>query len=318
LLALAVALFAPFAMFIANRGLQLRDALPIVYISYAALGIGSASLIGWLRRHVDVPHAGRLIAAGVAAIGVAFAAQQAAAFQREGGEAAPAWDSPFVESAAAWMSGNLPPGANVLSSRLYFSSLHTATHGRFRIRQMPTVRVELDSTQSPHLVEARSNLFRWEDERLRPTRDGDTWLFLRRFPDKGYWVGLSQEELLEYIVANEIDYVVLTGEDVAFSTLQYADYFGGHAAFTLLHRIRASSTEQFFAYAVDRDALFRRLHSTVMSPADLIAFERASSMSRREIEAALGTPLRVTDLERGLSVREEWAALGGLDLGLKP
>jgi hypothetical protein len=141
-------------------------------------------------------------------------------------------------------------------------------------------------------------------------------LYLRRFPEKGYWVGLRQEELLEYIVAHEIDFIVLTGEDVAFSTLQYADYFAAHPAFALIHRTRVSSSDQFFAYAVDRGLLFHNYHSTAISNSDLSELKRQSGMTAGEIERELGTPLRITDLERGLSTREEWAAISGIDFGL--
>jgi hypothetical protein len=203
----------------------------------------------------------------------------------------------------------------VLSTRLYFSALHTETGGRFEIRQMPTVRVDIEPG-SRGLLTPASNLFRWEDRSVRPPRTGDGWLYLRRFPGKGYWVGLRQEELLEYIVAHDIEYVVLTGEDVAFSTLQYADYFSAHPAFSLLHRLRASETDQFFAYAVDREKLARNIHSMAISRADLAALEREAGMSRAQIERAVGQPIRVTDMERGLSQREEWAAVSGIDFGL--
>jgi hypothetical protein len=39
-------------------------------------------------------------------------------------------------------------------------------------------------------------------------------------------------------------------------------------------------------------------------------------MSVEEMESAIGTPVRVTDFERGLSTREEWAAISGIDFGL--
>jgi hypothetical protein len=320
----AALLFAPFALFIANRGLQLRDALPIVYLSYVALGVTVATLLPRLRSALDVPHGASLLYGGLVFAGIAFAVHQAGVFRSDNDEAASigvradSWDSPLVHEIAGWMSANLPDGANVLSSRLYFSALHTETDGRFHIRQMPTVRVDVNrapETGTPLLV-ARSNLFRWEDHEVRPTQPDDTWLYLRRFPGKGYWVGLRQEELLEYIVARDIDFVVLTGEDVAFSTLQYADYFAAHPAFTLLYRMRASESDQFFAYAVDRQMLFHNVHSTAISPSDLAALQQQSGISATEIERALGTPIRVTDLERGLSTREEWAAISGIDFGL--
>ncbi|HEY8172849.1 MAG TPA: glycosyltransferase family 39 protein, partial [Dehalococcoidia bacterium] len=45
LIAISAILFGPFAVFIANRGLQLRDALPLVYLSYVVLGMAVADAL---------------------------------------------------------------------------------------------------------------------------------------------------------------------------------------------------------------------------------------------------------------------------------
>jgi len=322
LLAVAALLFAPFALFTANRGLQLRDALPIVYLSYVALGVATAVVMANLRERIDAPFGEVLLYGGLAVAGVALAVHQTASFLAERSETSSAavradnWDSPFVRQISDWMSAHLPEGSHVLSSRLYFSSVHVNTDGRFRIRQMPTVRVDPEAGQDGLLV-PRSNLFRWGDHALRPSLPSDNWLHLRRFPGKEYWVGLRQQELLEYITEHEIDYILLTGEDIAFSSLQYADYFSGHPAFTLLHRIRVSAADQFFVYAVDRDALFVKEHSMAISPSDAADLERETGMSLQEIAVALGSPVRVTDYERGLSAREERAVIAGIDLGMR-
>jgi hypothetical protein len=181
---------------------------------------------------------------------------------------------------------------------------------------MPTVRFDVEPANANLLVPG-SNLFRWEDPRTYPSSPSDSWLHLRQFPEKDYWVGLRQQELLAYLVAHEIDYVVLTGDDGVFSSLHYAAYLSGHPAFTRLHTVSASPAEQAYVYAVDRDALFLKEHSTAISPADAAALVRESGMSIDEIAWALGTAVRVTDGERGLSTREEWAAIAGLDLGLR-
>lgn len=319
LIALAALLFAPFALFTANRGLQLRDALPVVYLSYVALGVVGAYALARARESIDTPLAEALLCACIAVAALALALQQTGAFRAGNARASGAplgaenWDSPFVKEIALSMDASLPAGAHVLSSRLYFSSLHVETDGRFRIRQMPTVRVEIDPQRDGLLV-PQSNLFRWEDQDLMPARTSDVWLSLRRFPGKGYWVGLREQELLEYIRANDIDYVVLTGEDAAFSSLQYAGYFSGNPAFTLLNHIRASASDQAFIYAVDRNALVVTEYSLAISPADAASLERESGMTLDEVAAAVGQPLRITDADRGLSVREEWAAIAGVDL----
>ena len=57
------------------------------------------------------------------------------------------------------MEEHLPAGSTVLMSRLYFSSIHVETKKRFRVKQLPTVRIDIDPKREP-LLEARSNLFR--------------------------------------------------------------------------------------------------------------------------------------------------------------
>jgi len=160
-----------------------------------------------------------------------------------------------------------------------------------------------------------SNLFRWEDGDVYPPAASDTWLRLRQFPGKNYWIGLRQQELLAYIVEHEIDYVVLTGDDGTFSSLHDASYFGAHPAFTLVHWAGETPAEQLYVYAVDREALFVKEHWTSISPADAAALERESGMSIDLVAWTLGTPVRVTDGERGLSPREELAARADADLG---
>jgi 4-amino-4-deoxy-L-arabinose transferase-like glycosyltransferase len=312
-------LFAPFALFIANRGLQLRDALPIIYLSYIALGVAVAWLITKLRASTDIAYGAQIAAAGLAVAAIALAVHQASAFREAGGEtssaeAAADWDGRFARDSAGWLAANLPGGAHLLTSRLYFSSLYVRTEGRFTIRQMPTVRVEVEPGGEGLLV-PKSNLFRWGDTTVAPSADSDSWLHLRRFPGKGYWIGLRQQELLAYLVAHEIDYVVLTGDDGTFSSLHYASYFSGHPAFTLIHSAHVSAADQLFVYAVDRDALFVKEHSTAISPADAVSLRRESDMSLEAIAAALGSRVRMTDGERGLSPREEAAAIAGVDLG---
>src|SRR6185295_17198522 len=137
------------------------------------------------------------------------------------------WDSDFVGEIAASMDAHIPPGATVVSSRLYFSSLYVHTNERYRIRQMPTVGVAIGHSESD-LLTRRSNLFRWEDPEVRPAQSGDTWLWLKRFEGKNYWVGLGEQELLEYLRAHDVAFLVLTGEDLAFSSLTPAAYLTGN------------------------------------------------------------------------------------------
>lgn len=321
LIALAALLFLPFGLFSANRALQLRDALPIVYLSYVALGVAGASVIGVVRRLVRQPIGDVLLSATLIVFGLTFVFQQVLAFQLKNDDAAAigasvradSWDNPFVRYTSGWLDANLPPGSHILSSRLYFSSLYVGTEGRFSIRQMPTVRVDVDGTRTG-LLTPKSNLFRWGDETFRPGGADDRWLYLKQFPVKNYWVGLSQRELLGYIAAHDIDYVVLTGEDAAFSSLSYAGYFSGHPAFKLRYTEAYSPSDQLFVFDVDRSKLDLRPYSTAIAPTSAAALERETGMDVGQLSWVLGTPLRVTDSDLGLSARERWAAIAGLDL----
>jgi hypothetical protein len=320
LLLVAAALFAPFALFAANRWLQLRDALPLVYLSYVALGVAASDLLFGARHRMNDWGATPVLAAAACGIAAAFIAHEALTFrdvtdrEQAARTEAGSWDSPYTRSVAAWMEENIPEGSNVLTSRLYFSGIHVQTDARYSIRQLPTVRVSIDPDASP-MVQARSNLFRWGESDLRPTQAGDTWLHLQQFPGKGYWVGLSEEELLEYIELNQIEYVVLAGGDVAFSSNAYAWYFSAHPAFSLLGTIDGTGSDRMFGYAVDRSKLEPVGHSTSMPPRSFAAFEAQTGLSLAQASSALGTPLYVTDQDAGLSERELAAALSGEDPG---
>lgn len=314
LLLIAAALLAPFALFAANRGLQLRDLLPLVYVSYVLLGLAAADVIRTIARVIDDATGEMFVYGALAVALVAFAAQQTLAF-RDANAAAAAigvrvdnWESPFVRDSAAWIEANLPESSRLLTSRLYFSSLHVETDAQFEIRQLPTVRVDVDASRTP-MLDARSNLFRWGDDDLRATQPEDRWLSLKQFPGKDYWIGINQQELYAYIAEHESDYLVLTGEDVAFSSLSYASVLTAHPAFRLIHWERATAGDQLFVYAIDHSRLAVVDAPLAISPRDLASLSRETGLNRAGIEAALGQPLRVTDANWGLSEREQYVAV---------
>jgi hypothetical protein len=304
----AALLFAPFALFVANRGLQLRDALPLVYLSYIVLGLAAADAWRVVSARDDAPFAPIALTV-VCVLGAVFVAQQTIDLRRDNAAASTddvrvdSWENPFALEIAAWMDANLPDGARVLSSRLYFSSLHVRTGARFEIRQLPTVLVDITPGDELMLT-PRSNLFRWGDRGLRAGDASDRWLYLKRYPVKGYWVGLSQDELLDYMRTHQTQYVVLTGDDVAFSSVVYAGYFDAHPAFTLLWHRRARPGDEAFVYAVDPAQLAPIDYPMAVTPSDLQRLVQQSEMSADAIGRRLGVPLRATDLERGLSDRE--------------
>jgi len=320
LLAVLAALFAPFAIVAADRWLQLRDALPLVYLSYVALGVAAAGAWPIVRRMVEGSGAMPILAVVAVIAAAGFAAHEAAVFRGTTGRESRAraesgsWDSPYTRGVAAWMTDTIPAGSNVLMSRLYFSSIHVETDGRYRIQQLPTVRVDIN-TADGSLLAARSNLFRWGESDLRKTEPGDTWLYLQQFPQKEYWVGLSEQELLTYVAEREIDYLVLTGEDVAFSSNTYAWYFTANPAFTLMASQAGTGGDRMFAYSIDRSRLRPMDHSTAMTPRGFQALEEETGMSASQISARLGTPIYVAEGDGGLSDRELAAALEGREPG---
>jgi hypothetical protein len=255
-----------------------------------------------------------MLVGALAMLGVIFVVQQNAAFRDQNerlasiGIDASSWNNAFVRDNAAWMATHLPEGSHVLSSRLHFSSLHVNSGGRLYIHQMPTVRVDIDPARDGMLVPA-SNLFRWGEIEVRPYRRGDDWLYLRQYPGKEYWIALSQQELMEYIGTREIDYVTLTGDDGTFSSLAYASYFSMHPAFTLMYHQRHSHEEQFFVYGVDRAKLGSIDYAMTTSPASFDALQRHTGLTPAALEWRLGVPIRVSDVETGLTPREELEAL---------
>jgi 4-amino-4-deoxy-L-arabinose transferase-like glycosyltransferase len=313
----AASLFIAFVLHAANREAQLRDALPLVYLSYVALGLATA----WGVQKLSVLLAHRaaepLLITMLAVLGAIFVVQQGAAFRDENVAAtevdgASSWDSEFVVKNAAWMSEHLPEGSRVLSSRLFFSSLHVNSEARFHIYQMPTVRVDIDPSTESFFV-PRSNLFRWGEHEVRPYETGDEWLYVRQYPGKDYWIALSQGELMDYIEHRDIEYVTVSGDDMTFSPLAYALYFSAHPAFDLIYHDARSATEQFFVYRVEPSRLGIVDLPIMTSASSRDSLQRETGMTLTALERRLGQPLQLTDLEAGFSPREEQDAVSIAD-----
>ncbi len=256
LLAVAAALFLPFAIFVANRSLSLRDLVPLIYLSYAALGAGAVWLAGWGERLAKAQRAPGLRTAGVIAIAAMtalIAVQGVGRVDRVPAASLDAdWDNGLARAAAAWLDANLPAGTPVMSTRLYYSHLYFLTSGKFPIHQAPTVLVD------PHLDAAEpltrvSTLFRWED--LLPAQSGDRWLYLARYPVKGYYIGLSEDDLLADLKDRDIGYMVVSLTDAGFSSPSLLAYFEANHAFRLVYSRGATERDLVRIYQVDRDAL---------------------------------------------------------------
>jgi 4-amino-4-deoxy-L-arabinose transferase-like glycosyltransferase len=256
LLLLGLLLFLPFALFVANRNLHVRDMLPLVYLSYLALGRGAVDGARWLAELSSeaMPRVAGVVAAMVmiAAFGW-FAVAQAERFAAErddfhaGVVSQQHWDNALARDTAAWISDHVPPGTPVMSTRLYYSHLYTLTGARYPWWQLPTVRVDFEG--DPPAPVRRSTLFRWEDHRL-PDGPGGPWLYLQRYPAKGYYIALSEQDLIDEIAEHDIGYFVLTGDDAGFSSLSLRAYFDNHPYFEKVKSFVVDDANQAHIYRV--------------------------------------------------------------------
>lgn len=262
LLLLGLLLFLPFALFVANRDLHVRDILPLVYLSYLALARAAidfarrlAELLGGgLTSAVGGAVAAAVVVGGFVWFGVAEA-QRFADYQADFNPRAVRqenWDNPLARRTAEWIEERVPPGTPIMSGRLYFSHLYLLTEGRYPWWQLPTVRVEVGG--DPTELARASTMFRWEDHRL-PEGPGEPWLYLRRYPAKGYYIALSERDLLAELKEHGIQYLVLTGDDAGFSSLSLLPYFESHPAFRKVQSFATNASNQVHIFRVNADRL---------------------------------------------------------------
>ncbi|HEX5479977.1 MAG TPA: glycosyltransferase family 39 protein [Dehalococcoidia bacterium] len=270
LLALAFALWLPFAIVVANLGFALRDLMPMMYLAYAVAAVLVVELLGWLSRQVDGRPA-QLAVAAIIVIATGYVGAQSITLVHQHASDPPAnsadWNNALVRGTADWIETNIPAGTPIISSRRYFSQLYVLTDARYPIEQLPTVNVVPEPGQTPYL-QARSTLFRWQDTLLPPPESEQHWISVDAFASKHYYTALSQEDLLRQIAYRKSDYLVLSGEDVAFSSTRYVDYFSA-PAFTPLHHASLGDAGEIYVFRIDRTKLALRPYSTVV-PASVL------------------------------------------------
>jgi 4-amino-4-deoxy-L-arabinose transferase-like glycosyltransferase len=262
LLVLGLLLFLPFALFAANRDLSARDLLPVIYLSYLVLARAAIDAARWLASALGEslnPAVGSAIA--LALLVAAFSWYSFAERDRvEGYRAAfdpqevrqDNWDNPLARDVAVWIEARVPEGTPIMSSRLYYSHLYALTGAEYPWWQLPTVRVDFGG--EPVAPVRASTLFRWEDHQM-PAGQADPWLFLRRYPVKHYYVALSERDLIASIAENEVEYVILTGDDAGFSSLSLLAYFDGHPSFRRVATFAPDERNQAHIFQVDHDRL---------------------------------------------------------------
>ena len=297
LLALAFALWLPFAIFVANRNFALRDLLPMIYIGYAVAGVIVAELFAWLQRQVD-GRAAQFAAGAVVLVACAYVGAQSMAMFNDHRTDPPLasadWNNALVQDTVSWLEDNVPPGTSLMSSRLYFSQLYIQTHGAYPIAQLPTVNVVPRPARTPYL-EPRSTLFRWEEALLAPASADEHWISVDNYPEKHYYTALSQEDLIAQLENRRANYLIVTGEDVAFSTTRYLDYFFAQPAFTLVHHDAVDGAGETYIFHVDRAKLALSTYRTVI-PGSVLQTLAASAAGRLDAAGVVSAinPLGVT------------------------
>jgi hypothetical protein len=287
LLALGLALFVPLAIWIANREHAYRNLLPMTYVAYiGAAALAAHVLQGAAERSGAIVWAGAV--AGLAAIAIVQTQElqnERLAYERPAVDQSD-WDNALVHDTAAWLQEHVPAGAGVMSSRLYFSHFYVLDEAAHPVYQLPTVRLEPSGGERPFLRPV-TTLFRWEDHRLQVPEEID-WIYVQRYPSKGYYIGLSEQDLLRDLRERQIDYLVLTGEDAGFSSLSYLDYFTGNPAFELVHADRRDHANGVSIFRVDRSRLAPRPYRAVMDEETLAALGAIySEVESNELQAAI-------------------------------
>jgi hypothetical protein len=157
-----------------------------------------------------------------------------------------------------------------MSSRLYYSHVFFLTGARYPTWQVPTVRV--DFQKDPPALARTNTMFRWEDH-LMPEGPADPWLFLRRYPTKGYYIALSERDFLEGLREHSIGYLVLSGDDGGFSSLSLLPYAEAQPGFALEQSFEADANNQVHIFRIDPDALEPVALPAAVSQATLDALE---------------------------------------------
>ena len=257
LLLLGLLLFLPFALFVANRSLPIRDMLPLVYLSYMALGRSAVDFARWLAQGVRqsfAPAIGGAIAVAVLATAFGwFALEETQRFasDQDSFDASTVqqsnWDNPLALETAAWIEEHIPAGTPLMSGRLYSTHLYAMTGAAYPLWQLPTLRVDID--ESALGLSRAGTLSRWEDH-LLPSGVAEPWLYLRRYPRQGYYVALSERDLMAGLSEHEIGYLILTGDDAGLSSLSLLPYFENHPYFTKVRSFIADDTNQVHIFQV--------------------------------------------------------------------
>ena len=88
--------------------------------------------------------------------------------------------------------------------------------------------------------------------------ESDEWLYLARYPVKGYFIALAEDDLLLELRRRDVEYVLVSTLDAGFSSPSFNHYFEGNPAFELIKVISATSSDEVRIYRVDGSSLAER------------------------------------------------------------
>jgi len=251
-----VLLSLSWTLLVADRLVALRDLLPLIYLSYVALGAGITAFLRWTlsssaaRPSITSGHIATLAAA--VALGL-WAVWNGSAVRHETSVAVQDdWENSLVHMTADWIEANIPPGATIMSSRLYYSQVYFETGGEYPIHQLPTVEVALNTDAYGVPLERHTSLFRWEHHLVPEDSADDRWLYMTYYP-KGYFIGLAENDLLMELRRRDVDYVLVTSYDAGFSSPSFNRYFEENPGFELVHTASLNRLDEARIYRVNKD-----------------------------------------------------------------
>ncbi len=222
---IAAALFLPQYLFVADRTLQARNMIPLLYLGFVLFGGALALALrppGGTTRTLRIGAA--TLAIVVIAASVIFVVEEEHTFATRDLPAPEFdWNGDLVRSVADWASDHIEPGTPTMSSWLFYSQIYFESDGKFPIRQIPLVHTRLLPSDEVLLKTVRRGP-RFENHLGPELTDRRPWLYLRWNPRGAVYFAVSEQTLVEKIQEHRIRYLFVTGENPA-SSLSFVDYF---------------------------------------------------------------------------------------------
>jgi 4-amino-4-deoxy-L-arabinose transferase-like glycosyltransferase len=251
IMALIAVFLVPVFVYVANRGWEPRQVLPLVYLSYLVLGAATVALVRHLGHAWGAQAQQALLIASVVLVALVAGFARPVLYEHDSGEPTFTevldWNSQSMHDIAAWLDSHVSDGSTVLASRLYHTQLFFESDGRFRIRQLPTVGVTVHEDG----LRPFGTLFRYEDDRIDVTAER-RWLYVQQYPGREYAIALAEEDLVRAIQQHRPSHVLIVGNDAGFSSTSYVGYFLNDRTFTLLESLTGHAVDAYL-FRVERE-----------------------------------------------------------------